>query len=341
MAPSWRAPYIRCVKADKHTALRRLLDQKLTFELRAGILSQTVLSEQLALIIEEELGAPDEALWREQLSRLYQGMDRQFDDEQSWIDRTANDELYAALESVGERGIVALEANGTTVQHGWAIAETMAAESAPNARGVVFYHLQDLERAVAGEGLTLAFGAFDSAALTALAARAPPPEGATETLTIQRRTRNAEGHGEGVLDATRIIGEEVVAALRQHGFAPIWDGSPRTRIELPPFEWRKRRQTAAPPAKPRPALVLPAPAAEPAPEPRCPDCEGRGWLPPLVPGDFSDFCWCKGGKRPRPAVAVAVEPAPRLAPAPLAPETEPPLPPGLVARLKKWLGGSD
>jgi hypothetical protein len=329
-----------------HDALRALLEQKIAFELRAGLLSEELLAEQLAVIIEEELGAFDEALWQEQLPRVREGMTAQLAREQTWTDRTVNDELDAALVCIAEHGIIGLQANGTTVQHGWAIAEAVAAAHAPSARGAVFYHLQDLERGVAGEGLTLGFGAFDPAEIGAVATRSPPPEDATVTLTIQRHAQNVEGHGAPVLEATRRVGEDFVAVLRQHGLAPTWDGSPRTRIMLPPFAWQKRRQTTPPPAGPRPELVLPSSIATPAPPSVCPDCDGKGWLPPLVPGDFSDFCWCKGGKRPRPGATAA----PFVGEAPARPEMVAPAvqagpampsPPanGVFARWKKWFGG--
>lgn len=362
--------YRRRVTADETIELGVLLREHIAFHLHAGILAEDALTAQIEAIVQEELGAPDPAWCARMAPLVTEAMHLQLAQETQWTARTQNDELDAALVELAERGIIGLQANGTTIQHGWAIAEAVAAQVAPDARGAVFYHLQDLDRGVAGEGLALAFGAFDRTELAEHASRTPPPEGEGETFRIQRRSQNAEGHGRKVSEETRVIGEEIVAVLRRHGFGPTWDGSAQTRIQLAPFAWQKRRQTQAPArTQALPALVLPA---EPIPEPVCPDCEGRGWLPPLVPGDFSEFCWCKGGKRPRTAVPAPAAEAPAQAspspawpvveappppaspgeeappsPAPDAPlaataEAEPPSPVaplGVLARLKKWLGG--
>jgi hypothetical protein len=48
------------------------------------------------------------------------------------------------------------------------------------------------------------------------------------------------------------IGAEVVEALQDRGLAAMWSGLPEERVRLPPFKWRRRRWTQAPP---RPAVT--------------------------------------------------------------------------------------
>jgi hypothetical protein len=72
-------------------------------------------------------------------------------------------------------------------------------------RGYVFYHQQDTERAIEGDGLLLNFGAAAGGAAAALA-----------------------------------IGREVVAVLSEHGLCVEWNGewSRRIGVEL---DWKRRR----------------------------------------------------------------------------------------------------
>ena len=73
--------------------------------------------------------------------------------------------------------------------------------------GYCFYHWQDVERAVAGDGLHLAFGPTDA--------------------------KDEETHGVEV-------GNIVTAALKEAGLQATWNGSFNTRIFLPDFDWKRR-----------------------------------------------------------------------------------------------------
>ena len=42
------------------------------------------------------------------------------------------------------------------------------------------------------------------------------------------------------------VGQVIVEALRQAGFAVDWDGSTQTRINLPAFDWKRRAAAQAP-----------------------------------------------------------------------------------------------
>jgi len=147
-------------------------------------------------------------------------------EERTWNERSVNDELDAAFVAMNEAGLVALQNAGWTMSTGWEdcwYEHRQRKAHGKASRGAVFYHEQDTERGVAGEGLFLAFGVF-----------------AEED--DQFPERNAE------------IGREVCAFLSEHGIDHEWNGDPRSRIRVSPFTWRRRRNTQAPPmpAKPTP-----------------------------------------------------------------------------------------
>lgn len=113
------------------------------------------------------------------------------------------DEAFAALENVG---IVALQNAGYTMSDGLSdVGEALNERVNSDVRGYCFYHEQDVERAVRGDGLMLAFGELDD-----------DPVKKTE------------------------VGRAVVRALERAGLAPEWDGNPETRINIPTFDWKRR-----------------------------------------------------------------------------------------------------
>jgi hypothetical protein len=141
--------------------------------------------------------------------------------EATWHERTCNDNLDDAFAALNARGVVALQNAGWTMTTGWEDAnEEIARREAAGecVLGATFYHEQDLERGVAGEGLMLVYGACDGSDEKGIA-----------------------------------LGHLICAVLTEHGIATKWDGDIRVRIAIQPFVWRKRRTTAAPP---RP-VVLP------------------------------------------------------------------------------------
>lgn len=128
-------------------------------------------------------------------------------EEATWTTPTTNDLLAVAFEDLRERHIIALHNAGFTQSDGWDDAREQATA---RSRGVCFYHGQDVERAVEGGGLHLAFGSLRKE----------------------------------VADAA--IGHEIVEVLRAGGLEPRWSGQETTRIYLPPFVWQQRRFTRRP-----------------------------------------------------------------------------------------------
>lgn len=126
--------------------------------------------------------------------------------EQRWPRETDCDRLDRAFAMLESDGIVALKNAGTTMSDGLDdVAEARESRGAALCKGYCFFHGQDVQRALAGEGLLLAFGSFDD-----------DPSNKRE------------------------VGRAVRRALEAEGFAVTWDEDPDRRIEIPQLEWRRR-----------------------------------------------------------------------------------------------------
>jgi hypothetical protein len=126
----------------------------------------------------------------------------------SWPSPTDCDRIDAAFAELAGAGILACQhfsccgtCGASEIQEAMELAEKDGREC----RGYTFFHMQDTEHAVAGDGLYLSYGA--------------------------RRPDEA---------AAVAIGHEIVAVLRQHGLTPAWNGRNAHRIALP-LIWRRRR----------------------------------------------------------------------------------------------------
>ncbi len=130
-------------------------------------------------------------------------------EQETWPPTTDCDRLDAVFEALGQRGIIALQNAGYTQKDGYDDACSIYHESddPTSLIGYCFYHGQDIEGAIKGGGLYLAFGPMD-------------PEG---ELT------------EGVM-----IGRIIVAELARQGFTAVWDGTFGARIHVPKLDWKKR-----------------------------------------------------------------------------------------------------
>lgn len=187
------------------------------------------------------VGAPDDelALHVAELAEAEQPMVRaalaaalaeQRTAEASWTDATCNDRLSAAFAELRERGVVAMEHVGYTMSEAWSLVGEESERRQVNGEvthGAVFFHEQDTERGVTGDGLMLAFGAFD------------------------------DGPDHGPL--SHALAVDVCRTLRRHGVQCDWDGDLNRRLAVAPFTWAKRRFTEAPPY----ALIADDPGTEP------------------------------------------------------------------------------
>ncbi|MBK9258699.1 MAG: hypothetical protein IPM54_02560 [Polyangiaceae bacterium] len=134
-------------------------------------------------------------------------------EEKSWRGVSTNDRIDKAFEFLEQAGIFAAQDYWCCSSCGHSAAAEAMTER--KTRGYVFYHQQDTERGVEGEGLMLAYGSY-----------------------------------EGEDEKTVAIAREICAALDRFGVPHEWNGSPMTRIFVEPFEWRKRRATTVPPIPP-------------------------------------------------------------------------------------------
>ena len=127
--------------------------------------------------------------------------------EATWPATTDCDRLDAAFAALERRGIIALQNAGYTMSDGMTeVTEALHARGGQaGVRGYCFYHGQDLERAVAGEGIMLAFGSLDD-------------------------------------DPTnkRAVGRMIQETMEGSGFMMQWNGDPEQRLNLPSLDWKRR-----------------------------------------------------------------------------------------------------
>ncbi|WP_426751630.1 DUF6891 domain-containing protein [Myxococcus sp. Y35] len=155
----------------------------------------------------------DDRVRREVWKAFEKEVRARLEEERHWPEVIEADRLDAAFDDLNRAGIVAEMGATNTLSGGWSYVREIAAERAR--RGVkswaaAFFHEQDLDIALKGHGVCIAFGTLD---------------------------------GEELTDQDLKVAEAVVEALRKHGLAPEWNGSVHTRITVPAFTWRRRRSS--------------------------------------------------------------------------------------------------
>lgn len=247
---------------------RDWLEQLVSIDCRSGLYDEASILAALEDVMVGELGEVDPAMLATLAPRVRRELEARASEERSWTERTTNDRIDDAFADLDAREILTAQALGSTMQHGFALIAEAGMERDATLRGVAFYHRQDLERGVVGQGVAVAFGGWSD-------------EGGPDA----RKARQRE------------LGREIVHVLRHHGLDVRWDGSENTRIQIAPFAWQKRRVTTAPSsglgaAPPLPPAVTAAAAPKPA---ACAICGGKGWIA-SDPTKFPELCVCKGGK---------------------------------------------
>jgi hypothetical protein len=126
-----------------------------------------------------------------------------------WPETTDCDRLDGVFAALNARGIIALQNAGYTQSDGYDdVRQSYDERLDPDTViGYCFYHGQDLERAVHGEGLYLAFGPLDA------------------------KKEETEGPR---------IGAMIVEELARAGFAVTWNGTFGQRIFIPAIDWKRR-----------------------------------------------------------------------------------------------------
>ena len=132
--------------------------------------------------------------------------------EKAWPKETDCDRLDKAFAELHRNGICALQNAGYTQSDGHSdVAQVVVDEGRHKFHGFCFYHGQDLERAVHGEGLLLAFGDLDEVEADIVA-----------------------------------VGHTVTATLNRHGFKTEWDGTAKKRIGITNIDWKRRTPRVTP-----------------------------------------------------------------------------------------------
>ncbi len=195
-----------------HDRIREHITRTLDVAVRSGYGDLEQIREDLHEQVRDEFRKEPADTIAAELARFDAVLERhwaeQLEAEVTWPARTINDRIDAAFLSLEQRGIVALQDAGYTMSDGWDDIHE-AAREVDGAWGGVFFHRQDVERAVDGDGLMLAFGAFASG-----------DDHEPESLRLAR---------------------EVCEVLEQCGVPTDWDGTIRKRINIPPFAWQRRR----------------------------------------------------------------------------------------------------
>ena len=125
--------------------------------------------------------------------------------EKTWPKRTECDLLDSAFLALDQRNILCLHNAGYEMSDGHQEAFEYLSDHPNRAYvGYCFYHGQDVEHAVGGNGLYIAFD-----------------------------------HVNGDTPEKIEIGKALEEELVREGFNPTWDGSPNTRIKIE-IEWRRR-----------------------------------------------------------------------------------------------------
>lgn len=132
---------------------------------------------------------------------------RKLSAEASWPSETDCDCLDRVFDRLHEDGICALSNAGYTMSDGRSdVAQTVSEAPKGHYHGYCFYHGQDIDRAVVGHGLMIAFGDLTDDEL-----------------------RSSD------------VGRRVTEALSLAGFGVSWNGSVGTRIDIPSFDWKRRQ----------------------------------------------------------------------------------------------------
>jgi len=185
------------------------LSETVLHEIELHVKSGVESPERTLRVFTEELYCPGE-LDRELLRQaILKANARRAEDMKQWPEVTDVDKLDQAFAAIAERGIVAMHDAGFTQSDGYD--DFLSAYKRHRNRkaviGYCFYTRQDLEGAIRGRGLYLAFGPSD------------PEDEATVGV-----------------DVGRLIVEDV----RKAGLPVEWNGTFKKRIHLAGFDWKKR-----------------------------------------------------------------------------------------------------
>ena len=172
--------------------------------------------EMLDDIIEEEV---DESAMRQAIDSEFA---RKAEEEQAWPSVTDCDRLDSVFLKLDKSGICACQNAGYTMSDGYSdVTEALVNRGKHKYHGYCFFHGQDIERAIEGHGLSVAFGDLND-----------------------------------VVEKMIDVGHSVKQALEEAGFEVEWDGTADTRLNISKINWQRRylptQQTVHQPTTPQP-----------------------------------------------------------------------------------------
>lgn len=187
-------------------------DQQFIFDsiytqVRSGFYS---LEEIQTNIIEEieDNGFEDEISEEWAYNQINEVYDELLKESEAWGTNTQTNRLIVAFDELAESKIIALHYSGFSTDDGEYEVEEVERTLIDNdekSEGYCFYHGQDLERAVRGEGLYITFQKLNN-----------------------------------VSDAvSREVAQKIVDVLQKHDLKVDWNGKATTRIFLPDFKWER------------------------------------------------------------------------------------------------------
>jgi hypothetical protein len=169
----------------------------------AGFDDEDDINEMIDDNLAEEDGDIDEALVRAAVAPEFA---KKLAAEQTWPAETDCDRLANAFATLNASGIIALHNAGVTQSDGLSdVGEELHRRGRASVKGYCFYHWQDVERAVEGLGLWLAFGDLDD-----------------------DKIKKVD------------IGMAIKQVLEDHALKVEWNGSSETRLFIPVLDWKNR-----------------------------------------------------------------------------------------------------
>lgn len=172
--------------------------------IRVGVWSGFYTPEEVHGIIDDVLeeGATEEML----RAAVEPEFEKKSAAEKSWPAVTDCDRLTAAFDRLNARNVLCLPNAGHTMSDGHVDAyEALSNRPGHSYFGYCFYHGQDLEQAVKGQGLMLAYD-----------------------------------HVEGDVPDKLLVGLAIKEEMECAGFSVEWDGKTSSRINLPFIDWKQR-----------------------------------------------------------------------------------------------------
>lgn len=187
-------------------------DQQFIFDsiytqVRSGFYSLEDIQSNIIEEIEDN-GFEDEISedWaHEQIEKVYNELE---EESKLWEKPTQTDSLITAFDELATKRFIALHYAGYTNDDGEYEAveiERALRDNKEKSEGYCFYHGQDLERAVRGEGLYISFQKINN-----------------ESDVVSKE-----------------VAKKIIEVLEKHNLPVEWNGKATTRIFIPAFKWQR------------------------------------------------------------------------------------------------------